>query len=278
MNVHRHIVDTHLGAVPVTDTQPEGGSGPVLMLLHGFLCDSTFWHHLIEVLPPGLRIVAPDLAAFGRLGTGKREVDFNHLAEVLEALRLAMHITRIQAVAQDLGCLVLLRYTSLYQHHVDRIVWFSPSFYPDQFVPRGLRLWRGRWTGAAMNGILFGQTVKSYFRKASADASPTADACAVAALATYGPPEGRRLLRRWIHWGEPNALFWDHPRMLRNVASPTLVVWGGANPWVHFSQIERLGRHVEDIKIVALTGCGHFPSIDNPERVGREVAGFLGLV
>lgn len=277
MNLHRHIVDTHLGAVPVTDTQPEGGSGPVLMLLHGFLCDSTFWRHLIEVLPSGPRIVAPDLAAFGRPGTDAREVDFNHLAEVLEALRLAMHITRIQAVAQDLGCLALLRYTSLYQHHVDRIVWFSPSFYPDQFMPRGLRLWRGRLTGSAMNGILFGQAVRSYFRKASVGASRDADACAVAALDTYGPPEGRRLLRRWIHWGEPNALFWDHPRMLRNVASPTLVVWGGANPWVHFSQIERLGRHVEDIKIVALTGCGHFPSMDNPERVGREVAGFLGL-
>ena len=277
MTPHQHTVDTHLGAVPVADTQPEGGAAPVLMLLHGFLCDSTFWHHLLEVLPSGPRIVAPDLTAFARAGTDDREVDFNHLAEVLEALRLAMHIPRMHVVAQDLGCLTLLRYTSRYRHHVDRIVWFSPSFYPDQFVPRGLRLWRGPLTGPAMNGILLGRAVKSYFRKAGAATPPAADACAAAALDTFRPPEGRRLLRRWIQWGEPNALFWDHPRMLRNVASPTLVVWGGSNPWIHFSQIERLGRHLEDIRIVALTGCGHFPSMDNPARVGREVSGFLGL-
>ena len=277
MNNHRHTVATHLGEVPVTDTRPDGGSGPALMLLHGFLCDSVFWQHLVEVLPSGTRIVAPDLAAFGRSGADAGEVDFNHLAEVLEAVRLALHITRIQAVAQDLGCLTLLRYTARYQHHVDRLAWLSPSFYPDQFVPRGLRLWRGRLTGPAMHGILRGRAVKSYFRAACAGTPRSADACAAAALRTFGTPEGRRLLQRWIHWGEPNALFWDHPRLLRNVSIPNLVIWGGANPWIHFSQIERLGRHLEDVKIVALTDCGHFPSMDNPERVGREVSGFLGL-
>ena len=277
MKTHPRKVATHLGEVPVIDTHPRGGGGSVLFLLHGFLCNHSFWPHLINVLPPDLRVIAPDLTAFGRTGPGSREIDFNHLSEVLEALRLALRISSMHVIAQDLGCLTLLRYTGLYERHLLRIVWFSPSFYPDQVVPKGLRLWRGGIAGRVMNGVLRERSIRAYFRAAGSSPSPSLEAVASSALEAFDESDGSRLLNHWVHWGEPKATFWDHPRLLRKVTRPTLVIWGSDNPWIHFNQIERLGRHVEDIKTVALAGCGHFPSMDNPARVGREVAGFLGI-
>ena len=129
-----------------------------------------------------------------------------------------------------------------------------------------------------MHTILRKRAITSYFHAAIASDSRWTETCTTDALDAFNQNGGKQLLAKWVNWGEPKSLFWDHPRLLRKVTRPTLVMWGASNPWIPYDQIERLGRHVEDNKIIALSGCSHFPSIDNLQRAGREVSAFLGLI
>jgi pimeloyl-ACP methyl ester carboxylesterase len=51
-------IELSAGRIEYTDT---GGDGPVIVLLHGLLMDSSLWDEVIERLAPGYRCVAPVL-------------------------------------------------------------------------------------------------------------------------------------------------------------------------------------------------------------------------
>lgn len=80
-----------IGDIDYTDS---GGSGPVIVLLHGVTMDASLWRHVITALAPEFRCIAPTLP----LGSHRRAVDRPDLVthrgvaamvgELLEALDL----------------------------------------------------------------------------------------------------------------------------------------------------------------------------------------------
>lgn len=267
---------THLGEISLLAAGPVDSPVPPLVLLHGFLATKEFWRPLLPVLPPCLRVLALDLWPLARPRAQGAGLDFDFLAEALEALRLHLALPRLQLAAQDLGNLVLLRYLHRYPHVVVRNVFVSPSLYPDQKLPQGLLWWRRPIAGALMTGSRFAQAAQHFYRRGSWQIGDLPAALAGPRTA-FGPPTGKAALKQWIHWGHPRLLFWDHPPMLRSIAAPSLVLYGEANPYIHYSQVERLGRHLDraPTRVVYLAQCGHFPSLETPERTGREMGRFL---
>jgi pimeloyl-ACP methyl ester carboxylesterase len=61
-------IELSAGTIEYTDT---GGTGPVIVLLHGLLMDASLWDEVIAGLPPGYRCVAPTLP----LGAHQRPVN-----------------------------------------------------------------------------------------------------------------------------------------------------------------------------------------------------------
>lgn len=66
------------------------GSGPPILLVHGFPLDHSMWHAQIEALAGGWRVIAPDLPGFGAspplAGPVTMERCADHLVEMLDAL------------------------------------------------------------------------------------------------------------------------------------------------------------------------------------------------
>ncbi len=253
---------------------PENSTGTPLVLLHGMLATKEFWTHLIPHLPTHWRILAPDLWSVARRTDAGLELDFQHLAEMLEAFRLALALPRIHLMAQDLGCLVQLRFVHAYPHSVQRTIWLSPSLYPDLKLPGGLRWWRRPLVSSLMSGPLLQASLNRYYVQGTTQKHHARaighQACGVFRAKTAQPG-----FQCWLHWGQPDSLFWDHPQMIRHVRSPALVFYGDANPYVHYSQAERLGRHLAEARVIILPDCGHFPTLDQQQRVIREVPYFL---
>lgn len=268
-------VSTHLGDVVLWSAGPAQSRQTPLILLHGLLATGSFWHPFMAELPEHLPVMAPELWPFARMGLHRHEMDFQHLAEMLEALRLALALPRLHLCAQDLGNLILLRYAFTYPHSARRLVMLSPALYPDQPLPAGLRWWRRPGTGLWMSGPGLRSSLRGYYRRSTVADPESVRAVCERALQTYRTPEGRQCLAQWIHWGSPHGLFWDHPRMLRAIQSPTLIVQGDANPFIHYSQVQRLDRHLEHAQTVMLPDCGHFPAFDRPTRVSQEIRRFL---
>ncbi len=276
MDIVEEKLSTHLGEVALLTAGPTDSPLPPLVLLHGFLATKEFWCPLLPSLPPHLRILALDLWSLTRVQAEGTGLDFDFLVEALEALRLQLALPRLQLAAQDLGNLVLLRYLHRYPYAVARSVFLSPSLYPDQKLPQGLIWWRRPLTGALMTGAHFEQSLQHFYGQRSRP-TPALQTALAGSRRAFGSPAGKVTLRQWVHWGSPQLLFWDHPQMLRGVDTPNLILYGENNPYVHYSQVERLGHHLDrtQTRIVYLAQCGHFPSLEAPERTGHEMGQFL---
>lgn len=274
MSIEEKVVSTHLGEVSLLATGAGHSSAVPLVLLHGMLATKEFWTGLIRDLPAHWHILAPDLWSLAHPHSEEAGLDFQHLAEMVEALRLSLAIPSLHLVAQDMGSLVLLRYAHAYPHIIRRLAFFSPALYPDQALPAGLKWWRRPVADTLMSGPLLPRMLKKFYARSTvqdADLAQPLDA----ALKAFQGDAGRTCLEQWIHWGHPQYLFWDHPRMLRSIRNPVLIVYGDSNPFVHYSQVERLGHHLENTQIAYLSNCGHFPSLDMPARVRQTIVQFL---
>jgi len=76
------------------DYEDSGGSGPVIVLVHGLIMDSSLWRHVIEELRADFRCVAPTLPLGGHRHPMRADADLsmrgvaNILGELLERLDL----------------------------------------------------------------------------------------------------------------------------------------------------------------------------------------------
>jgi pimeloyl-ACP methyl ester carboxylesterase len=84
-------VELSSGTIDYEDT---GGSGPVIVLVHGLIMDSSLWRHVIEALRVDFRCVAPTLPLGGHRHPMRADADLsmrgvaNILGELLERLDL----------------------------------------------------------------------------------------------------------------------------------------------------------------------------------------------
>jgi pimeloyl-ACP methyl ester carboxylesterase len=63
--------------------------------------------------------------------------------------------------------------------------------------------------------------------------------------------------------------------VLRRRPRPALVVWGAQDPYVPASLAAKQRQAFPDAQIHVLQGDGHWPFVDEPERVLRLVVPFL---
>ena len=62
------------------------GTGPPLLLVHGFPLDHSMWRHQLETLRSSNRIIAPDLRGFGASSGATETISMEQLADDLAAL------------------------------------------------------------------------------------------------------------------------------------------------------------------------------------------------
>jgi pimeloyl-ACP methyl ester carboxylesterase len=62
---------------------------------------------------------------------------------------------------------------------------------------------------------------------------------------------------------------------LGNLEIPVLLAWGEEDTFFHISLAERLERIIPNARLVRFPGAKTFLSLDEPEALAREVAGFV---
>ena len=68
------------------------GTGPAVLLVHGFPLDHSMWNEQIDVLSAGYRVIAPDLRGFGRSGVTDGTITMEQLADDLAGLLDALQL------------------------------------------------------------------------------------------------------------------------------------------------------------------------------------------
>ena len=125
----------------------DAGSGPGVLLLHGFPDSSYVWRHQVPALvKAGYRVVAPDLRGFGN--SDKPEgVEAYAMGELLHDLRgilRALGLPKVHVVGHDWGAALAWMFAITQPQRVDRLVAISVG-HPGNFAPRSMRQMQLSW-------------------------------------------------------------------------------------------------------------------------------------
>jgi pimeloyl-ACP methyl ester carboxylesterase len=115
LETFRRSVTTAAGEVSYLDV----GSGPAALFVHGVGTSALLWRNVIGLLADERRCIALDLPLHGRTPAAPGQ-DFTlpALAEVVEALRAALSLERVDLVANDTGGGVAQLYAVRYPQHL----------------------------------------------------------------------------------------------------------------------------------------------------------------
>ena len=94
------------------------GKGAAVVLLHGFLENSTMWSNLIPHLSKRNRVVTIDLLGHGKTGCIGYVHSMELMAEVVNAVLKHLRVRRIQLIGHSMGGYVALAFAEAYPDKV----------------------------------------------------------------------------------------------------------------------------------------------------------------
>ncbi len=271
----------------VTLNVTEMGSGPLVLLLHGFPdCGYTWRHQLPALAAAGFHAVAPDLRGYGESSKPKGVSAYStrELAKDIAGLVTALGAERADIVAHDWGGGAAWTFAMLYPQRLRRLaILNAPHPVTFQRHLRTLQQLKRSWymfafqlpvmpeAGLARNDFA---SLRQVFRTACVRPGAFSDADIERHVAALRPPGALTAALNYYR-----AAFRDvgsRASLARRVDHPVRVLWGDqdrflgtelADPgsdWVPHSTI----RHVPE--------AGHWIQHDVPELVNDELVSFFG--
>jgi pimeloyl-ACP methyl ester carboxylesterase len=98
------------------------GSGPAVLLLHGFAETSHMWRPLMPRLASKFTVVAPDLPAIGDSGIPSGGAGMTKAAVSIHALVKSLGIKKAKVVGHDFGVMVGYAYASMFPDETEKLV------------------------------------------------------------------------------------------------------------------------------------------------------------
>lgn len=246
----------------------EEGSGPPVVLLHGFPTSAHLWRDLVPLLAPRFRTIAPDLIGYGDSEKPPAAaLDVGAQARYARELLQQLGVQEFAAVGHDIGGGVAQLLSLEGGVHalvlVDSMSFGSRPPVLQPFPSQDLTLSEGR-------------VAEEFVRLHLELGMSHRDRLAQGDLEEY--------VRPWVQ--EPAALvraagatdggvLAGTEERLKALDIPTLVLWGEDDPFQPSELAERLWETLPDASIALLPGCSHFVTEDAMETALPLVLQFL---
>jgi pimeloyl-ACP methyl ester carboxylesterase len=149
------------GTVSVT----AGGSGPPVILIHGYAETSLMWKPLAKVLAARFTVIAPDLPGIGDSFIPKTGIDMKTSAERVHAAVKSLGYTKVRVVGHDIGLMVAYAYAAMYPQEVEKLALmdaFLPGVGAWETVYNNPGIWHFRFYGATPEALVKGRE-RTYF-------------------------------------------------------------------------------------------------------------------
>lgn len=279
--------------IPTPETEIHlvlGGSGPPLLLLHGYPQTHAMWHKVAPALARDFTVVAPDLRGYG--DSGKPPSDAAHYVYSKRATASDMvHVMdrlgfpRFALAGHDRGGRVAHRLTLDHPGRVTRVAFLDiiPTRAVFQRVDKELATSTFHWFFLIQPELperLIGADPDYYLDYMLVKWSGRDPACfAPEALAEY-----KRCFRdpATIHAtcedyraGASIDLEHDEADIARKIECPVLAIWGGGPITRGSGVVEAWRERAVDVRGVALE-CGHFLPEEKPEETTAALREFFG--
>jgi len=270
-----HSVAVDGGTVSVT----VGGSGPPVVLLHGYAETSRMWKPLAKVLAPRFTVIAPDLPGIGDSAIPKTGLDMKTSAERVHAAVRSLGFEKVRVVGHDIGLMVAYAYAAMYSPEVEKLALmdaFLPGVGGWEAVYNSPGIWHFRFYGATPEALVKGREriyFEHFWNNFAADKTrsiPEADRRAY--TQAYARPG--RMAAGFAYFASFPKTATDFVELAKTrLAIPVLSIGGDK------SLGDALGAQTKliasDATVVVLKDTGHWILEERPDETITELTRFL---
>jgi pimeloyl-ACP methyl ester carboxylesterase len=239
------------------------GTGPTLVFVHGWTCDSSSWEGQVPEFADEYRVVTIDLPGHGKSGSpSDGKFSMSLFARAVEAVRAESGAEKIVLVGHSMGAPVIKEYARMYPAHVAGLVAVDGPIDMREWPPAMFANGPPPVTGP--EGLAFRETmVRSMF----IPETPIALQEQILAM-MLGTPEATAA-------GAMAAMFDPSLRSADVVEAPTLAVFAGTAQVADAATVKEIVPNYEGVQ---LAGTAHFLMMEKPEEFNRVLAGFLDRI
>ncbi len=263
------------------------GSGPPLLLLHGWPEFWLSWEPVMQRLAGRFQLIAPDLRGFGESDKPERDWSAEDHAKDLLGILDALGIERAGIVGHDVGGSVMQPLARMAPARCRGLFFFDfvhPGIGPAMGMPdRLIEIWYQSFNQLPVAVEMMEgneQAVRAYFghiirhwchRKHAFDAVMDAF---VGNFLRPGNLAGGFGWYRAAKAGRLAVMLGQAPK-LAPIAVPTCVRWGEHDPVLPFAFSQRLNETFTRLDFAMFEDVGHFPHREDPDRAAAEIERFF---
>ncbi|MGC1166377.1 MAG: alpha/beta fold hydrolase [Solirubrobacterales bacterium] len=257
-----------------------GGSGQLLLLIHGMAGTAENWCSVVEPLALRNAVIAPDFPGHGLSAPGGGDYSLGSLASGLRDLLLTLGQERATLVGHSLGGGVALQFTYQFPEMVERLVLVSSGGLGPDVSPvlraaalPGADLFIRATAGVGSQaGSLLGRGMGMLGLRPNADVAEVARG-----YATLSDPERRKAflatLRSVVDTEGQRVAALD--RLYLADALPLQIIWGDRDPIIPVEHAEDAHRELPGSRLEIFEGVGHVPQLERPGAFIAALERFL---
>ncbi len=242
------------------------GSGPVLVLLHGFLEDMSLWSFAIDELKNHFRLILLDLPGYGLSEPFQDSQNMDEMAELVNALMHQEGIKSMKIIGHSMGGYIALAFAAKYPDLLEGVCLFHSHPFEDGPTKRQERL-------RVVEALEAGK--KDFIRQALpgfvAEANRARLAKEIGQMVVTAENSSLLAVKHSLRGMATRV---DLSEMFIQLNCPKLVIIGDTDPSV---PIDRLLAWCEEQKIAhsLIPNCGHMGYIEQPQASLEAIKSFL---
>lgn len=245
------------------------GSGPTLLLVHGFPLDHSMWRYQLEALADGYRVVAPDLRGFGASTGATDTITMEQLAddmaELLDRLEISEPIT---FCGLSMGGYVAWQFWRRHANRLARLILCDTRAVADtEEVARGRRVMAERVLSEGSSIMSDAMLPKLFSDRAVREQAEIIEATRQVIEAT-SPATIAGALRGMAQ--RP-----DMTGELPNIAVPALVLCGQHDVISTIDEMRSIAGTLPNARFAEVSGSGHMTTLEAPDAVNAAIRQFL---
>jgi pimeloyl-ACP methyl ester carboxylesterase len=245
------------------------GSGPAVLLIHGFPLNRGMWQSQLQPLAgAGFRVIAPDLRGFGESDAPERGYSMDGFADDLIALLDALHIDRAVIGGMSMGGYILMDLLERHPQRISAACFIATKSSADDEEGRARRS-----SMAAKAEKLGSNPIIKFFAE-----------LLFAPETTHSKPELIALVTSWMRSTHPRALAGallamrdrkDYTPLLPGFRLPSQVIVGSEDRTASQKALELFTTGLPNCRSRVIAGGGHMVNMEKPEEFNDTLLGFL---
>jgi pimeloyl-[acyl-carrier protein] methyl ester esterase len=248
------------------------GSGPDVVLLHGWGLHGGLWGEFAEQLANYFTVTAIDLPGHGGSPQPETALTIASMTQAVSNTLAAVQNGPATVVGWSLGAFAALDVARLFPQRFDRLVWIAgtPSFVRRPGWPMGMA--PETLTGFA-DGLKhdYRATLKRFI---SLNSGRSGDRALLKAMQDRVFDRGEPSMET-LDQGLAILRDSDEREQLANLVQPLLLIQGNHDRLVHPDTVNGIcALHAADV--IRIDNAGHAPFLAEPARVAQAIRGFVG--